>query len=49
MLTSIINLRDLFSINVNFLQIILVSYPFEDNVISAHNLYLKIHCHLVKF
>lgn len=49
MLTSIINLRDLFSINANFLQTILVPYPFGDNVISAHNFYLETHCHLVKF
>lgn len=49
MLTSIISLRDLFSINVNFLQIILVPYPFGDNVISAHIFYWETNCHLVKF
>lgn len=49
MLTSISSLRDLFSINVNFLQVILVSFPFGDNVISTHIFCLETHCCFVKF
>lgn len=35
MLTSLISYRNLFSINVDFIEIILVSLSFEGNTLSA--------------
>lgn len=36
MLILLISHRDLFSINVIFIDIILVLFPFENNIISTH-------------
>lgn len=39
MLTSLISHRDLFSVNVNFIEIILASFPFKGNVLSTYFLF----------